>query len=369
MTNRKTTYLYFDDQEVTAQGVKDNLDSENLIIEIKREQPWSKIIDNLLNSESTFDGLILDWRLDGEDGSLADFSAEALAQQCRMLQVGTTNGRMFGKNFPIILCSAQTGFSAVREKDTTSIDLFDGIFEKSQLEDQEEFLLSLVEAYKILDSSGVSISTILGLSEKDQQNIDANLIMKIEELKARQPHEMIHFILKELLNAKGALINEKVLAARLGVNIESEGWLLLKEKIEKMKYRGILAMENNWWSDILNDWWIDEFDGRILKFLSATERIELLEKKFTDLKGKLQEALLSKGADNKEFWTVCCGTDAPLAEVDGFIIDKHLHYSWQDQEYVCLEEAMEETHRGVKWNSLLSYEEERLKQYFDDIKE
>ena len=128
---KKTTYLYFDDQEYAANSIKDNLESEYLNIIVIRESPWADILDYLLKNQHIFNGLILDWKLDGEGDSKANYSTEALAQECRRLQVDKVNNRGFDKSFPIILCSAQPNFSNIYEKDTTGEDLFDGIFEKS----------------------------------------------------------------------------------------------------------------------------------------------------------------------------------------------------------------------------------------------
>jgi hypothetical protein len=366
MNKKVIKYLYFDDKEDTANSVKDNLESESLQIKVKRELPWSEIITELLDKEKEFDGLILDWKLDGESDSKANFSSEALAQQCRTLQMGEVNKRKFSQNFPIILCSSQPGIRSLHEKDTTSINLFDGIFEKTELEDQEFFLISLIDSYRILNNKPDSIDTIIGLTKCEQDKINPSLISKISKIKNKQPLETVQFFLNEVINTKGALISEKVLAARLGIDIglSKKGWDLLKTKINSFKYKGILSNNDTWWSDLINDWWEREFEGSVLKFLSATERIKLLEERFTELKELLIEPTLCEGAESNEFWTVCFGTNVPLAEVDGFLIDKHLHYPWQEKEYICLEEAKNETHRD-KWNSLLSYEKERLKLYFE----
>jgi len=363
---KKVTYLYFDDLEEAANAVKDNLESKSLAIMIQRELPWKDMISYLLDHESSFDGLILDWRLDGEDDSNADFSSEALAQQCRRLQVDKINGRGFTKSFPIILCSAQPGFKTIHERDTTSEDLFDGAFEKSDLEDQEVFLLSLINAYKVLSEPKKSMQDIIGLSEEEQIKIDNSLTRKISEINEKQPHEMVQFLLKEVLNKKGALVDITNLAARLGVSVKSEGWEELKKEMDAFKYKGILLNDERWWANLINEFWTNNFEGTTLKFLTAKERIGFLEKKYINLKGKLDEPKLSNGAESKEFWTVCFASGNPIAEIDGFIVDKHLHYSWQEREYICLDEAMNETSRGEIWDSLLPYEEERLKSYFED---
>tara|TARA_R110002072_G_scaffold175495_7_gene331285 strand:+ start:855 stop:1958 length:1104 start_codon:yes stop_codon:yes gene_type:complete len=364
--SKHITYLYFDDTPRTADQVKENLESESLSIIVRREEPWKEIIAYLLDNEATFDGLILDWRLDASEDSSADFSSEALAQHCRRLQVDKVNGRGFNKSFPIILCSSQPGFNSIHQKDTTSEDLFDGVFEKNHLEDKEDFLLSLIESYEILAKKNVKVEEIISLSETEQLKIDNGLIRKINEIKEKQPHETVQFLNKEVINKNGVLIGEDVLLTRLGIKNDSEGWEFLKNELSIFRYKGVLSSVERWWSDLIEEWWSENFDGTTLKFLNAQERIQYLETKYENLKDSLNEQELSFGADSKEFWTVCRATGVPLAEMDGFIIDEHQHYSWQDKVYICLEEAKDETFRGESWNALLPYEEERLKSYFED---
>ena len=43
----------------------------------------------------------------------------------------------------------------------------------------------------------------------------------------------------------------------------------------------------------------------------------------------------------------------------------HLHYSWQEKEYICLEEAKNEDNKE-KWKKLQEFEEDRLSKYYED---
>ena len=194
-----------------------------------------------------------------------------MAQQCRRLQVDEINGRGFKNSFPIILCSSQPGFSAIHQKDTTSEDLFDGVFEKNDLEDKEQFLLALIESYKILGKKKVSIEDVIGLSEPEQLKIDSGLIRKVNEIKDKQPHETVQFLNKEVINKNGVLIGEDILTSRLGINSNSKGWEFLKNELSVFKYKGVLSSTERWWSDLLDGWWSEEFDGTTLKFLNAHE--------------------------------------------------------------------------------------------------
>ncbi len=359
-------YVYFDDTPSAASSVKDNLELTNrLIIDVKREEPWKDIISYLVDNQTDYNGIILDWRLDSEPDSDADFSTEALAQQCRRLVSQNLNTKKFTKDFPMILCSSQPDFASLHEKDTTSTDLFDVICTKNELEDKGSFLIALVEAYTKLNLEDRNACDILGLTSSKAALISQELIRKLDSIKNQNPHEIISFLQKEVLDKKGALINEDILSARLGVNKNSEGWSNLLEKISDAKYIGLLSCIDRWWGTLIDEWWEVNFEADNLKYLAASERILFLEAKYTELVGKLNKLELCEGSMNEEFWTVCYGSGAALSELDGFAIDQHLHYSWQEREYVCLNTAKNEDNID-KWKALISYENDRLEQYFEE---
>ena len=257
MINR-INYLYYDDTIDTAITIKDSLeDTDNLFITVRDVESWKEIVQYLLGNELEFDGLILDWKLDGEDTSNADFSSEALAEQCRRLVSHKLKKKKFSKDFPIILCSAQPGFHNAHSSDTTSLDLFDLILEKDKLAEKGSFLKELASCYQLLENlkrnGQRSVNSILGLDSSQEKDISQDLVKKVTSIKDRDSHEIVRFVKNEVINKKGALIDEAVLAARLGVDIESPKWDELKNKLSSCKYMGTLYnYYNRWWADLVD---------------------------------------------------------------------------------------------------------------------
>ncbi len=360
------TFIYFDDTAHTAIRVKRTLErTEGLSIQYREDHPWRDTKRILLDEQP--DGLILDWCLDGENNSRVDFSSEALAEQCRRLVSQPLNKEKFNHDFPIILCSSQPNFSLLHTNDTTSKDLFDLICTKEELAMKGELLKVLVEEYRKLNvqrSSGTrSVRNILGLSNSNKDKVNYDLIKKVSDIRERDTHEIIYFLTEELIMPKGALINENVLAARFGIDKQSEGWSDILDMVSQYKYSGIMDYHSRWWSELIDDWWETTFEGSTLKYLMASERISLLQNKYPVLSERLIKIELANGGSSEDYWTVCYGDkETPISELDGFVIDKHLHYSWQENEYICLDEAISEENRGI-WKDLVPYELERLKKY------
>lgn len=98
----KVTYLFIDDEE-SNRTTAANLKSKILEIDFHIvEENWEKQLNFLLNKSDDFDGLLLDWQLQGEETENG-YDAEALAQQIRRL----ASEKKLKKDFPIILCSQQ----------------------------------------------------------------------------------------------------------------------------------------------------------------------------------------------------------------------------------------------------------------------
>ena len=96
------------------------------------------------------------------------------------------------------------------------------------------------------------------------------------ELK-RKPHEAVSFIIRELFDAPGLLIDEAVLAIRLGVDkARSNGWKRVKEHFRTAQYAGVAANGfRRWWIDLFLVRWL-ELNPQPPFRLSAEQRIAAL---------------------------------------------------------------------------------------------
>lgn len=144
-------------------------------------------------------------------------------------------------------------------------------------------------------------------------------------------------ILKELIYAKGILINEKYLAARLGIDKDSSNdWSKIKEVFERAKYTGVF--HDGW-----NRWWMFEVDkifneisGTYLSYLDAEERVNILKENLK-LKNLNVPSLIEKN-ESYDYWTVCKALKKPLDPHEGFkVYTRSEPKEWQEYEYISLE--------------------------------
>jgi hypothetical protein len=360
-------YYYIDDDPLstiteTAKGL--SVESEKLTIIPYQHKKWDEEIDFLIENQNKFDGLLLDWNLTGKNdlGVKANFNIEALAQQIRRLVIEKTKLK---KDFPIVLCSANYRFKDVFSKELTSHDLFDKIFEKDDFDKNQSEIIrkleDLAQGYiKIGNAKNIDeiLKTVFGNIEIKE--IDYRVLSSMRSLiKGGKPsHEISRFMLSKVINKNGVLIDKYLLAARLGVDILTEGgldeWNLLLEKLKETKFNGVFSNGwERWWMNKLNIWWESKFDC-LLGSLNGPKRVKLLNEKF---KLNLKCANLAPKSKSEYFWTVCKESHCPIAYEDGIILASSIDkLSWEDDECLSIEIAIQ---KGA--NEVHPFEKDRLK--------
>ncbi|HEV2881371.1 MAG TPA: hypothetical protein VGX24_08865 [Pyrinomonadaceae bacterium] len=352
-----TKYIYLDDER--PETVRSFIDAikhhEDLEIELHSPKPYRKQISML--TQDDFDGLILDLRLDlrvdweNEDGERADYRATTLAQEIR---TRATEGNF--RECPLVLWSTDQRLKLSYNRDDTSHDLFDLKCVKSDFLDDNiasrvaHRLVSLSSGYKqiieIRSSSRRSkfqFYKFLGFQE-EPSFIDPRILSRFEHQEGPIPaHEYARFIVNDLLDPPGALINEEILAARLGIDVQaSSDFPKLKERFLKVaRYIGPFSDGwPRWWSYLLEEWWRGlESSVPPLRTISASERVSIL-KKVTKLKKLISAKPMMNGYSDR-FWTICQVTKKPLDPKDGFTLQVPDFKLWQDKPYVSLEAALD----------------------------
>lgn len=349
--SKKIKYLYLDDNDkITRDGDVELFNTISTRIEITTDYPssWRQRSETIFTEIEELDGIILDWEFTNKSeeakyGSSqsedVDFSAESFAEH---LRINVVKSKI--KDIPIIICSADRNkaFTEILKKELTSRDLFDLTFIKSDLFDKQVYtsesqLYDLAIGYAQLQNSQFNLQEILALSNEELPYVDIRFIDKLDNLaKTKTTHDLVNFLLRGFIFREGPLINEYVLAARLGVDIKQscENWNWLKQRAidSNLIYSGIFS--NGWqvfWSFKLVNWWQDNFPGIDLRTTAAPKRIELLNEKFNT---KLIAAEKLKFASSDEFWTICRGTGRPLDPLNGYIISETSPNPWLELEYV-----------------------------------
>lgn len=360
--------LYIDDEnEDRSQAYADGLSTLGLIeITIKKPTSFETLRDELIHEQSNIDALILDLRLDGNQQGerVAKYTAPILATGIRshcLIEDG------FKKEFPILLISSKDNLKKYFDSDTSSHDLFDYTFNKATVgnegEKYEKLIVSITEAYNVIGEGKTDFAKILDYPSI--KNIENRIFTsKLLAGEGTSVSEVSQYIYNEIISKSGILIDENILAARLGVNIEkSEDWNKILDYVFEYKYTGIFCNAfERWWFNGIMDWWNDNFPNKLLIRLNAEERVCLLKEKFHLQKLNVAEPIAK--TTSTKFWTVCQAYQKPLDPKDGFLVDGNQLKPWQDKRYISLESILE---RDAKEKGLVIHPEE--KERFDDIKQ
>lgn len=363
-------FLYIDDDKVQdAEDKVQGFEQEGrLKIDSKQHRgTWESQLKFIKENEAAMDGLILDLRLDdlpNENGERADFRGTSLAQEIRTRQ----KEKEF-KSFPIILFSANDKLE--KSLENSGKDLFDICIDKSKVK-ADSFdiytpqLISLAESYKFL-SATKDVSKILNI---DENIIDDRFVSELTLLLTNPIHIISQFLIYELVEKQGLLIDEQILAARLGIDMaNSQDWERIKESISTAKYTGVFCEGwQRWWTPLVEKWWKETVKAEnYLRSTPATERVSLIK---TALQlENLRPAQKIDKADSEEFWTVCKGYNRPLDPVDGLIIEgQEKLYPWQEPEYVSVDAALKSKKKDEVWKNVAKIEEDHLKELQETYK-
>jgi len=334
-------YLYIDDEK-EADAIRDGLNDTgiikvDLIEPASFEKQAARLKDDMLIQ---YKGLILDLRLDDNPKSQAKYTAPSLAQALRF-EAGINSD--LAMEFPIILCSTDKKIQESYAHENTSHDLFDYIFKKDEAPDYKKIaakLKSLAKGYSFIKQNLDELDNII---KRKIGELDNRIFSKfLGENVTFSIHDLASFIKKELIEQPGPLINEKILAARLGVDIEkSEGWTdLLGYFSTPIKYTGVFAEAwERWWSDLLLNKF-KELTGQRLPALTAVERVQLLIE-HTKI-NKLVAATPLPRAISNNFWTICEYYQVPLDPLEAVKEYTNKEPSpWQEYRYLSIDAALE----------------------------
>lgn len=369
-------YIYIDDTfDQLELGTINGIEHGNLIkVNFFKPNKWENLIEDLIKLFPKNQGIILDLRLNdkpyGKDQNAKDqyaqYRGSTVAQELRTL----AKEGVIKKDFPIILVSANDKLE--ESLDETSIDLFDAVISKNELGSQhgisyldfKQLLIALSLGYLSLNEKDKKIELILNI---EQLNIlDTRFLNEFNKILINPVHVIVRFLKRTVLSKPSFLINEELLAARLGVSLKSEDWHNLKDNIlSPFKYSGVFSdYYTRWWMPLIEEWWENSISKEEnLRNLTAERRIFLL-KKHLNLQN-LIPCLKSEKSTSDSFWVVCKATKIPIDTIDGFLItNQDTLYPWQEKEYICIEEALRPTKIDC-WKDVATIEKNRLQKLKD----
>ncbi len=338
----KKTYLYIDDENDTkVESLVESINRHgNVIIKKFDSMLFADFVIWIQENRDNCHGILLDLILNEKKNSkdeISEYTAPVAAQYLRTL---ATDGKI--KDLPIVLCSTDDRLEKLYTNDLTSHNLFDMRFKKDDTDYYE--LIS-----KELNSLAIGYENILELKDIDKilnidiSNLNEKILARFLTEKTIPEHEKAQFILKELIFKTGPLIDEYVLASRLGIDIgKSKDWESLKEKLASAKYSGVFHEGwDRWWMFEVNNIF-KSFSGQNLSYLDAKERVGLLKEhmKLNELYDYIPDE--KKFCYSSRYWTVNINDRSPLDPSEGFRIATQVEpKSWQEYHYLSPFDALE----------------------------
>lgn len=378
--SKTITYLFLDDNDqVTRDGDVQLLNTISADVEIRTEYPlsWKQRSKSIFSDLDQYDGIILDWELTNQSEAAkgseevedVDFSAESLAEHLRV-----NAAKKNVKDVPIILCSADNNktFSNLKNRELTSRDLFDLTCIKNDLfvknvDNSERQLFDLAITYKALQEKPIDLKEVLALSADELELLDIRFVDTLGNIAiTNTTHDLVYFLLQEFIQKEGLLINEAVVAARLGIDIERSGdsWGKIKKLLieEDVCYKGFLSGGwSNYWAFKLTRLW-KNISNQDLRTIGASARVQILNEKYNTT---LVYADRIKFCSSEEFWTICKGTKRPLDPINGFMIGDYTSNPWLEVEYVSAYAELEKENANA-WR-ISAIERERFERFKSKI--
>lgn len=326
-------YLFIDDETGSVtKALLDGFNDKRLIIisplTFNRDESFEKVCNKIKDEfvAHRYDGVLIDLCLDGSGANSLAFKAQPFAQQIR---TWASEGKM--PQIPVVLCSTMGNYDVYR-KDSSSHDLFDYYFDKTDVDYEQESVCmkSLAEGYKLLNKRGISAEEFLG--RMDLEEIDDRVV---DYLRGPSTFDIARRIVKDVMPYSGILIDKYTVAARMGINMdESEGWPKLKEAIYKQaEYQGVLSA--GWercWADKVNAFFMDLSGGRPYQILNAAKRVSILEKAGFN---NLVPAKPIKWNTSSYYNTACYYSGEALDSMEGIPVEDRMSLKpWQENHYV-----------------------------------
>jgi len=314
-------------EEIEEQGLK-----------VEHVKPLDNFEDTLIQIKNIGADLILmDFRL---YAGVSKFNAPPFAQFFRSQVVEK------GESLPIALISSETEIHSYY-RDYTSFDLFDFAVEKGifieKIKKYSNLMKELIDSYKDLKTKKYSedalIKDLLDVPEELQLRLDRRLLeLLVMDKYQNDAFMMSGLLLSSLVKPIGILIGPDVLAARLGVDVDSQDWDKLLKEIDEFKYTGLYSKTyERWWAQGIDIWWSKNFPTETsLRRLTADERHKVISERFNLNLNSIDQP---KFASSSRYWTICSGNfKQPLDPIDGFEIIKDTDVSpWLENKYYSFE--------------------------------
>ena len=333
-------YYYIDDEdELTIKAIAAGINISGIVevesLKLDNLREFDKLTDKLKEDWDKIDGILLDLKLNGTGPNRTNFSATSLAQWLRSYFVSENRPHK-----PIVLLSNDLK-CAHYAADITSHDLFDLVLERNIDIPWESFAYQLniiAEEYdKLNGDADKNLNSIL------QYGIDINEVFLAPFMKpdSFNVSRFAAMVLHDLFEHPGQLIDEPMLAARLGVDIEKSGeeWIkFINTHFNKTRYSGVFAaLKSRYWSKEVIRVFKELTGGQSPVSMPAFQRVETL-KTVTDVAGGLVAYQPEGHCKSFYYWTIDSVTSKPLDASEGYMLFEESGLkAWQEPRYVSFD--------------------------------
>jgi hypothetical protein len=189
-------------------------------------------------------------------------------------------------SFPIIRFSLREAVEQNVGHDASSDDSFDLVIEKDDVSGKVSTVQGMMRGTSaIYAASGndLEFENAIGLSAEQWDAWGDPAF--VDELRyADRPHLKAGCFVR-IIRTPGILIDEPLLATRLGIDSASEGFEALQAALDPIRYTGIGSeFFRRWWARGLEAWWDGEINSDMpLSAATTAERLESLRSLFDEL--------------------------------------------------------------------------------------
>jgi hypothetical protein len=336
-------WFFVDDSDEERNAFERKLSSDDLRV---RGIPGADARKAITTKSMDCAGVLMDIELGNETGLVEDGLSLSAA-------IRAAQNRGDVSSFPIIRFSRRSKVLANIGSDPSTDALFDLLWDKDALSNHDEIaslkndMAGLTEVYGSVRRE-TEISEAIGLDASHWNEWGSNSFD--EQYTIYDRDHLRAGIVVQALRDSGLLIDESLLAIRLGVSLKSSrGWSDLIRDLDGAAFTGPGSkFMPRWWVRAIEFWWEQTFDlVDPLSAVSVDRRVEVLRSKYADLT-PIEEIPESPGRHYWRYCTITLEEERRLLPVDpewGVPVKPRAPLpEWQDPLYAALGPALR--HKG-----------------------
>jgi hypothetical protein len=300
-------WAFVEDQPEEARSFAERLGTGERAIALEVLSP-SKAREDLLTAKVVPLGVLMDVDLSGIAGEHG--TGLGIAQDIRGKQKAHEI-----LDYPIVRFARPEPVAKIVGGDPSSDDLFDLRIGKIEVVNNcASVQLRLNGAKRVYDQlasisplDNQALDTLLGLTPQQREEWSHPALQtRLADGRQTTVHVAAGTFIRGLLFSPGLLIDETLLAVRLGLDREGSGetWSQLLKGLTDFQFKGAAYEEfERWWARGLEDWWLGISGGNSLASLTIAQRHELVCNHFR-LNGLLP-LTMPKGSAGDRPWRLC----------------------------------------------------------------